>query len=69
MLTEEKFVKRAMALIMIMFAISSPGAYNHILSDVYTCVVFDILYIYIYHKYKDIWVVTEGGTAFFFYLQ
>ena len=46
MLTEEKFAKRAMALIMIMFAISSPGAYNHILSDVYTCIDFDILYIY-----------------------
>ena len=46
MLTEEKFAKRAMALIMIMFTISPPGAYNHILSDVYTCVVFDIVYIY-----------------------
>ena len=45
MLTEEKFAKHAMALIIIMFSISSPGAYNHILSDVYACVVFDILYI------------------------
>ena len=43
MLTEEKFAMCVMALIMIMFAISSPSAYNHILSDVYTCVVFNIL--------------------------
>ena len=38
MLTEEKFAKRAMVPIMIMFAIC---VYS--LSDVYTCVVFDIL--------------------------
>ena len=40
MLTEEKLAKHAMVLIMIMFAIC---VYNHILSDVYMCVVFDIL--------------------------
>ena len=39
-LKEEKFVKHAMTPIMIMFTICM---YNHILSNVYTCVVFDIL--------------------------
>ena len=55
MLTEEKFAKRAMALIMVMFVC----AYN--ISAMCTWESFSIAsMVRGYHKYKDIWVATEG---------
>ena len=59
MLAEEKFAKYAMTLIMIMFVC----VYN--ISAMFTrCyIVFDILCGRGYHKYKDIWVATEGSIA------
>ena len=55
MLTEEKFKKRAMALIVIMFVC----VYN--ISAMCTCASFLISSIVRgYHKYKNIWVATRG---------